>query len=532
MNINFLNPFSKHFLSPEKELSREIDIEVNKNSHGISDNFDAFNQYLTWGYNRQSEDTTDFLVTGITFDQIFQDKFARIQTYRQISKYPVALRAINIICDECVVENAHGKLVDFGITENFDDDFDQVEREQLQQEFNYIIETVFKSRDNLFELFKKWLIDGELFLEIIPNKEGNSIIGVKTLPPFYTFPIYDEDIVVGYAQKIPPELSNYYKNKNETAQEMTDDILRFLPEQISYINSGDYGLSRQDVRGYLEPAIRTYNQLKSIEDAMVVYILTRAPEKRLWNVEVGRMTPTKAEEYVKRLMHRYRKQINFNSETGAIDSAKNIQSMVEDYWFPKVDGNGTTVDTLAGGVQFAGFKENVQMFYEQFYDALQIPQTRRGFESGAMYSAGDEIAQEEYNFSKMNKRLQKRFRKVILNVFIQHLRLRGYKQKYLNRNVYDIQMIASNFFEEYKSFKLNEQKSNILQSFVQYIPKKENVSGEGDPPLFSKQFLMENILLFTDSEMLKNDTLLKKEIEEIQAQIEASPPEEENTGNW
>ena len=485
------------------------------NSQGVSDDIDVFNQYqYQYGYTGTGgPNGPEFNQTNIMFDQIFADKFTRIQKYRSMTYYPPCNKALNIVCDEAVVENAVGKIASFGLEESFASTLKPVEIKQLEAEYKYIINNVFQAKDKMWELFKKWLVDGELFLEIVLSTDGKNVIGIKALPPFYTFPMYNDGVLAGFFEACPNPVSG------------TSDIRQFPASQIAYATYGVFGANKQDVRGYLEPAIRPFNQLKSIEDALVVYRLTRAPEKRMWNIETGRMTPARAEEYVRKLMNKYKKRMSYDPDTGAINSSKNIQSLTEDFWFPKTEGAGSSVETLQGGTTFIGQLEDVAMFAEQLYTAMLIPKSRWNQDSGSQYTASTDIAREEYNFGKFIKRLQRRFRKVILDVYIQQLRVRGYDKKYLDRSQYDIQMITNNFFEEFKIFQLNEQRSTVLNNFSQYMPSAENVNGPVKP-IFSKEFVMENMMLMSDEDRLKNQMLLDKEVAEIKKDAaEQAPPE-------
>ena len=518
MNLNFFNPFSKHFLDATEEIQRSVEQEYIKNSQGIADDVDIFTQNMyNYGYTSMTDGGLEYNQTGILFDQVFADKYQRIQKYRSMTAYPLCNKAINIVCDECVVENANGKIASFGLEENFSTTLKTVEMKQLELEFNYVMNTVFRAKDQMWDLFKKWLVDGELFLEIVLDSQGKNVIGIKALPPFFTFPVYTEGMLTGFFETVPNTVSG------------NTDVRQFPAQQVAYSSYGVFGRNKQDVRGYLETSIRTFNQLKSIEDALVVYRLTRAPEKRMWNIETGRMTPAKAEEYVRKLMTKYKKRLAYDPETGAISSSKNIQALTEDIWLPKSEGQGSTVDTLQGGTTFIGQLEDVQIFRELLFDAMLIPKSRWNNDSGATYTAGTDIAREEYNFSKFTKRLQRRFRKVIVDVFIQHLRVRGYDKKYLDRSLYDIQMCTNNFFEEYKTFQLNEQRSTVLNNYAQYMPSRENVNGPIEP-MFSKSYVMEHLMLMTDEERLKNKMLLDKEIAEIKEDLAKNPPPEDETG--
>ena len=177
-----------------------------------------------------------------------------------------------------------------------------------------------------------------------------------------------------------------------------------------------------DVRGYLESVIRIYNQLKSLEDSLIVYRLVRAPERRVWNIEVSRLPHQKAEEYIKGLIHKYKRKHTYNPADGSVDSSRNVQSLAEDFWFAKREGQGTNVETLASGMNL-GELDDVKYFLAKMYKALQIPKTRWSPDlQPSNYSTGRELDREELKFTFFINSMQKQFKKVIKDCFMEQIK--------------------------------------------------------------------------------------------------------------
>ncbi|GAF82463.1 unnamed protein product, partial [marine sediment metagenome] len=343
-------------------------------------------------------------VAPIHFHQIFAEKVEKIKKYREMERYPEISEAIDMVCDDTIVTDAKGKIINL----SFNKELPRRTEKQLKKEFDYVVNVVLKSKENMWDYFRKFLVEGEQFLELVMDGKKKKIIGVKPLASFSTFPLFKGDKIVGYMQR--------------NLEDETKDIM-YPKNQVSYVHWGKFGNDKADIRGYLDPAIVTYNQLKALEDAVVVYRLVRAPERRVWNIEVGRMPKGKAEEYIKGLIHKHKKQINYNPTTGAVDSSKNIQSMTEDFYFAKNEGQGTTVDQLAGG-QTLGEMEDVKYFMKKLYKVLKLPKNR--FEdASSVYNNGMSLEREEVRFGKFIDRVQQRYKKHVLDVFIQHIKLLG-----------------------------------------------------------------------------------------------------------
>jgi len=500
------NPFAKFFRTARGGEER-IDQEQIQNSVGVSqEQIDLYN-YINYDYLMSPGSAVTYI--GISFEQYFANKHGRIQKYKEMALFPEVSDGLDAVCDEAVVNDDENDIVDLDVIEEMPTHVE----EEVRDIWDYLVSTVFAFNERGWDLFRKWLIEAELYIELILNEEGNNIIGIKVLPAHTMMPVYQENKIAGYMQT---KIGN--PNAQDVRQQQQGSIV-FDKDQISYVNYGLYGANMLDVRGYLESAIRTYNQLKNLEDALVVYRLVRAPERRVWNVAIGRMPKGKAEEYLKGLIQRYRKKIIYNADSGEIDSTMNIQSLTEDFWFTRNEnGEGTTVETIGGGMQL-GELNDINYFLQKLYKTLKLPRSRWEEPTTAMYSSGKsgEILREEIKFSNFVKRLQNRFKYILLDPFITLLRLRGIEERYIDEDYFKVKFTESNLFREYKEFELVEAKMGVLASISTYIYDKNNNPGG----LFSKEFALRKFFKMDDDDYIENQKLIKKE--EMQTPTAAAP---------
>jgi len=494
-NLKFLNPFSAPFKA-NKTLDDLITKQLEDNSVGMSVTEYDMNS-MGMGAPNVGAGFGDFSNRVVDFNQIFINKRQRIAKYREMSYYPEISEAIDIMCDEAIVENHEGVITHLEIRKELPK---RVER-LMREEFRYVNEVALNVGDNLYGLYKKWITEGELYMEIILDDSKKNIIGYKILPAFTTFPVYSKTgVIKGFLQA--------------TVDEKGTEIMQPMESnQIAYIHWGAVGKDMLDVRGYLEPSIRPYNQLKNLEDALIVYRLVRAPERRVWNIEVGRQPTAKAEEYIKKLIHKYKRNLNYDPNTGSVLSSRNVQSLAEDFYFAKRDGNGTTVETLQGGMNL-GELDDVRYFLAKMYKSLKLPKTRWDSQLGQQnYSTGRELDREELKFNLFIIQTQKRFKKMIKDVFMQQIKFK-YKddkkmQKYLFSSLYDVSFTQANFFKEIKDLELMETRLNILGTAIAYM----NSPDEPNNPL-SREMVLRHYFQMSNQEYDKNDELLKKEREE------------------
>lgn len=508
MNLQFFNPFSQNFLMPEPEHSEVRNAEANLNSFGKGEDTVDWTR-LVRGYNSgYSSPVGDFDTNQILFETVFANKRQRINFYRNMALYPFVRKCLTIMADEACCENADGEIATFGINPAFKSNFSENELMALKDEFDYVINEVI-GRDQMWYYYYKWLVDGEIFLEICLNNEGNKVAGVKTLPPYCTMCVYDDGMLNGFVE-----------DTHLLTNDESGEVKTFTSNQIAYANYGFWGNNRNDVRGHLEPAIRPLNQLKAIEDSLTVYRITRAPEKRIFNIYTGKLPHAQIPGYMQEIRSKYRKQLTIDPHTGMIQSNNNTQAFTEDFWFSKDgDGQGSSVESFKGSTEFNGQLDDVNMFREQVADALQIPQSRwKGAEGAAQYTQGIEgLTADESSFQKLNRRLRKKFVSIIYQIFMVQLQVRGWNSKFLDKTIYNIDLIPSTDFERMRELALAEKRGGVLGAFATFLPSLANSKADSDEPrpLFSRQFFMEDLIGLSSEKRIKNDKLIEQEMNEL-----------------
>jgi hypothetical protein len=280
------------------------------------------------------------------------------------------------------------------------------------------------------------------------------------------------------------------------------------------------------------------NQLRAIEDALTVTRINRAPERRLWNIFIGRANDAKATAMINDIKNKYRRTMTINPVNGMIESSKNVQSFTEDIFVGKTDqGNGTTVEPIKSSTEFNGQMDDVKMFQQQVMDALIFPAQRwaGGEGGGTNYSVSPEQEVNEITFQEMCRELGQRYcDQIIKHTFLVHLKLAGFKKKYLDPALYNINLNGANNFEKIRQLGVWEKMGGILGQLQTMLPTLANAKPDSEEPkpLISKQYLYESILHMSDSDILKNQQWINQEsealLEEAKAAKDEAAPEDED----
>lgn len=526
MNLNFLNFLSNNFLKNEEDAQTLRELEARNNSIGLDEDQTNWSA-AAGGWGVKNGDAVNPDQQSILFDEVFETKKQRIAFYRSMFNYPLIKKAILVMVNEMCKPNADNEIATFNITKAFADQFNATEYKSLKREFDYVINCVFGGSTKIRNMVRRWLVDAEQFVENCANDEGNKLVGIKVLPPYCSLVIYEEGKATGYIQD--PRLIDL---------QSTGEIKKFTLDQISYSDYGMWGTNRNDVRGHLDAAIRPLNQLRAIEDALTVTRINRAPERRLWNIFIGRANDAKATAMINDIKNKYRKTLTINPVTGMIESSKNVQSFTEDIFVGKTDqGNGTTVEPIKSSTEFNGQMDDVKMFQQQVMDALIFPAQRwaGGEGGGTNYSVSPEQEVNEITFQEMCRELGQRYcDQIIKHTFLVHLKLAGFKKKYLDPALYNINLNGANNFEKIRQLGVWEKMGGILGQLQTMLPTLANAKPDSEEPkpLISKQYLYESILHMSDSDILKNQQWINQEsealLEEAKAAKDEAAPEDED----
>tara|TARA_R100000315_G_C5235470_1_gene147274 strand:- start:2140 stop:3948 length:1809 start_codon:yes stop_codon:yes gene_type:complete len=444
----------------------------------------------------------------VMYANIQDDKAGRLRDYRIMAAYSEVSDALDEICDETINPDDSGWITKLQLK---DIDLTVDEKEELDKQFHRYVE-YYDLKNRGWQYFRQLMVEGEVFFEQIIH-EGyvkDGILGVINIPAEIIDPVYNNIqnmLVKGYIYR-KPIFSPEHPEKVEK--------IEFIPmdqNQIMYVNSGVYNETKNFVIPFLENARRPYRQLSLIEDAIVIYRLVRAPERLVFNVDVGNMAPPKAEAYLKKLIQNYWSRKTFDVDQDDIVKKFNPQSMLDAFWFAKRQGSeGTSVNQLAGG-QNLGELADLMYFIKKLYRALKVPSMRLDPNDQAS-ADGSTILREELKFAKFIMRQQQRFAAGLKKGYITHLTLMGLFKKFeLNEQNIEVEFnVPTNFYELRENQRL-ELKSN-------------NYNNLASNEFVSATYAQKKYLGWKDRDILANREFLRKDAEmqwEI-SQIQAAGP--------
>lgn len=476
-----LNPKYKYF----KRLG------MNRAEALVKNSISSSNAYNNAPIGEFSKDTS---FGDVMYANIQKDKGARIRDYRVIAAAAEVVDALDEICDETINVDENLNIANLSF-KNID--LTVYERETIDDEFNKYIE-YFDLKNRGWQYFRQLLIEGELFFELIIHddylKEG--VLGVINLPSELIDPVYtniQNMLIKGYVYR-KPIYSLTTPNKIEKM-----DFIPMEENQIIYTNSGVFNDSKTFVIPFLENARRPYRQLSLIEDSIIIYRLVRAPERLVFNVDVGNMAPPKAEAYMRKLIQNYWSKKTFDMDQNDVVKKFNPQSMLDAFWFAKRQGSeGTTVNQLQGGANL-GELADLMYFVKKLYRSLKVPSSRLDPEES--FKDGTEILREELKFAKFVVRQQQRFASSLKKGFIIHLKLKGLWDKFeLTQNNVDVEFnVPTNFYEMRESQRL-ELKQKTYANFA-------------NDEFISATYAQKKYLGWKDRDILANREFLRKDAE-------------------
>ena len=476
-------------------------------------NEDGVDNYVSSGFYGQYVD----------IEGVFKTEHDLIKRYREMSLHPEADGAIEDVVNEAIVSDLYDSPVEIELSNvGVSDPL----KKKIREEFKYIKEILDFDRKS-HEIFRNWYVDGRLYyLKVIDMKAPQE--GIKELR-------YIDPLKMKYIRKEKKNPNGKFDNgvirinkqdDNLNKGPEFDEYFQYTPspsttgglamsrgsaksvkiakDSVTYCTSGLVDRNKNTVLSYLHKAIKALNQLRMIEDSLVIYRLSRAPERRIFYIDVGNLPKVKAEQYLKEVMSRYRNKLAYNAQTGEIRDDRKFMSMMEDFWLPRREGGrGTEITTLPGG-QNLGELSDIEYFQKKLYRALGVPESRIAADGGFNLGRSSEILRDELKFSKFVGRLRKRFSQMFNDMLRTQLILKNIitpdDWEYMKDHIqYDF--IYDNQFAELKEKEMVEGRLALLAQIEPFIGK-----------YYSTEYVRKRVLRQTDGEIVEIDEQIEDEI--------------------
>lgn len=425
------------------------------------------------------------------------DKIRRLQDYRSMSRYAELSDCLDEICDEAIVTDDKGNM----LTMEMRGEHERQIEDELQKEWKKFV-TIFNLEDKAWEYIRQFLVEGELFFENVVSKTHPEygILGVVRIPSELINPIYaniQNQEIKGFILRKPNT-----NPKRTIVGQVQEDLIPLDHNQVTYINSGIWNEDRTIRLPYLENSRRAYKQLSLIEDSIVIYRLVRAPERLVFYVDVGNMTPSKAEGYMRMMIQKFWSRKTFDtSGTGAARPTNVYEpvSMLDNYWIAKRSStDGTKVESMAGG-QNLGTLDDLMYFVKKLYKSLKVPIARLTPEDP--FKDGAEITREELRFARFIMRIQAQIAYGLKNSFIAHLKLRHlWEQFKIREHHLVVRFNVPTNFMAVKEQQMLEMKMN-------------NWTTMAANPFIAPTYAQRHYLGLTTAQLAENRTWLKNDAE-------------------
>ena len=474
---------------------------------------------------KNNEDGVDnYIASGfygqyVDIEGAYRSEHELIKRYREMALHPETDGAIEDVVNEAIVSDLYDSPVEVELSNlNASEGI----KKKIREEFRYIKELMdFDKKSH--EIFRNWYIDGRLYyLKVIDVKNPQEgLKDLRYIDPMKLKYVRQEKKTNGqndpYVRinskddSIPnPQFDEYYiytmKPNYPTGMvaQAGKGSVKIAKDSITYCTSGLVDRNKNRVLSYLHKAIKALNQLRMIEDSLVIYRLSRAPERRIFYIDVGNLPKIKAEQYLREVMNRYRNKLVYNAQTGEVRDDRKFMSMMEDFWLPRREGGrGTEITTLPGG-QNLGELADIEYFQKKLYRALGIPESRIAAEGGFNLGRSSEILRDELKFAKFVGRLRKRFAAMFNDMLKTQLVLKNIVTpedwKQMEDHIqYDF--LYDNQFAELKETEMIQGRLGNLAQIEPYIGK-----------YYSTEFVRKRILRQTDQEIEEIDMQIEEEI--------------------
>jgi len=469
----------------------------------------------------------------LSYDKAARNEYDLIRKYRTTAENPECDQAIEDIINEAIIADE----LDLSVKLNLDwVPLSMGIKKKMVEEFNEIL-TLLQWKKKGHDIFRRWYVDGRIFYHKLVDESAKrkGITEVRYIDPKFIKKVREVNKV---KQPNQPALVKQVKEwylYNETGvypvmgtstSGQGGEGIRISPDAIAYVTSGIYNATTNQVYGHLQKAIKPTNQLRMIEDSVVIYRISRAPERRIFYIDVGNLPKPKAEAYLKDVMTRYRNKLVYDASTGEVKDDRNQMSMLEDFWLPRREGGrGTEITTLGGG-QNLGELEDVKYFQKKLYKSLNIPISRLE-DAGGGFNLGrsTEITRDEIKFSKFIQRLRKKFGELFQDLLKTQMILKGiitdedWKaiKEYI---IYDFQ--DDNHFQELKDMEILKERIQALNDVNEFVGT-----------YYSVEYIRRYILRQSDTEIEEIDKQIEDEKKKgVMGDDAGTPPGEPNQGGF
>ena len=448
--------------------------------------------------------------TYLDMDGAAKNESDLIRKYRQMALFPEAELAVDDIVNEAVVADREQNPVNINLSNvNLSLDI----KDKILENFHEVI-NLLNFNETGYDTFKKWYVDGRIYYHIIID-QSNPKRGILELRPIDALKIKKIRQIIppreGYDSPTMPKVEEYFMFNElgidaKYGSSSAANHIKIAPDSIAYCHSGLLSEDKKLVLSYLHKAIKPLNQLRMIEDAVVIYRISRAPERRIFHIDVGNLPKMKAEQYLRDIMTRYKNKMVYDANSGEVRDDRRHQSMLEDYWLPRREGGrGTEITTLPGGENL-GELADIEYFQKKMYKALNVPSSRLEQESGFTLGRAQEISRDEVKFSRFVERLRGRFNNLFHTCLEKQLILKGILTlndwRNISKNVH-YEWQTDSHFAELKEAEMLQERLNLLQSM--------NFADEIVGNFYSKDYIRKRILKQTQEEIDQMDREIEQE---------------------
>ena len=446
-----------------------------------------------------------------------------IKKYRNVAAHPEVDAAIEDIVNEVI--SGEDEVVELNL-----DNVDTTDsiKKQIKEEFDNVA-AMLDFQNYGHDIFRRYYVDGRIYhhLVIDPSKAQEGIQEIRPVDALKIRKVKEikkeKDPVTG--ANIVKSVKEYFiyteseTGTNISGGQKNNNALKISPDAISYVTSGLLDASRKKVISYLDKAMKPINQLRMMEDALIIYRLARAPERRIFYIDVGNLPRGKAEQYLKDIMTRYRNKLVYDANTGDLKNDSKHMSMLEDFWLPRREGGrGTEISTLPGG-QNLGEIDDIVYFQKKVFKALNVPVGRINPEEqgGGILGRTSEITRDEFKFQKFIGRLRRRFSELFMNILKKQLLLKGI----ITEDDWEswkgdlhVDYITDNYFSELKNSEMLRERVNMLREIEPYLGT-----------FYSKEWTQKNVLMLTDDDIKTMNDQMEQEKKDGEIPDEEEEPE-------